>query len=876
MSVALPFPFHIDPSCPVMTNSCNLPGSRNVSIGAALLLGVLMFPVQAQNSLTQGQFAVNDAGAATYSIPISVAPGVGGLSPKLSLQYSSQAPNGVFGVGWTLSGVSSITRCAKTPAEDGDRVGVQNNAADLFCLDGQKLRVVNGKLNGADGAQYRTAVDTYGRITSLGNVAGGPQYFTLETKTGEIYTFGGNSESRLEHPSKGVIRTWMVSEIKDRFSNRIGFVYTKNVALGEQLLSRVDYSNGRVQLAYEPRPANDQILKYDDGVQFGSTNSRVGTITVAHSPAAGGSTTLATFKSYQLQYTQSQASQRSMIRSIQECVPSGNCLPATTLAYGDGAPGAFRDAGAAPVISTPNGLRDLLGDGKQSIYNFRTNYYEDVALWDVDGDGRTDLLTKDLQNNDRSPPTREIIQYANGTQTSRVWDYQNHIRCFADINGDGKSESISFLARYVGGSNSGSTYYSVSESSGGSSISLGTDQPTSCRSIDMDGDGRSEVFVRMYSSATHIHLTHKQGGFSRVPYVPELGSGSVNFGDFNGDGKTDWLSGGFLLSARTAYISMGVGVGPIAGWATDTGGVSCTGDFNGDGRTDVLGSQGVLHISNGKVLTKFPYNSRAASICGDFNGDGLMDYVSGGRYWYNDLPIAVDRLISVDNGAGLVQEVSYKPITDNSIYTKGTGASYPQTDMQTPIIVVSQVKSSSGAGAVPQLWQTTTYRYAALRADLKRSGTQGFERVISTNVDTGISVATHYNQQFPLTGLRARVHKYLGSDAAPQTLENTTYAYKQLPLEALPSSQAAQVYLEKSTTAFYDLKTPGVLLRSVNENWAEVDKYGYPLLHTVQQLDGAGVQTSSSTTRNTYNHIVVGNWLLGQLTSTQTQQQNNR
>ncbi len=862
----------------------HLTRNRFVAVGATLLIGLCASSIQAQTSLTPGQFAVNDAGAATYSIPLTVAPGVGGFSPKLTLQYSSQAPNGVFGVGWTLSGVSSITRCAKTPAEDGERTGVKNNATDLFCLDGQKLRAVSG-VYGAPGTHYRTAIDMYGRITSQGNVAGGPQFFTLETKTGEIYTFGGAASpgSWLEHPSKGVVRNWMVSEIKDRFNNRISFSYNKNISLGEQLLTQVDYSNGQVKLGYEARPTNDQILKYDDSVQFGSSNSRVSTITVAHLPVVGGTPTASNFKTYLLTYNQSQASQRSILRSLKECRPDGVCLPAVNFTYRDGTPGVFVQGLTNPFQSGGRyGIRDVEGNGKQSVYDFASNswvseprYSNPQLLWDLDGDAKTDILYYAEYCYGEECSVEKVIRYGNGTSTRKPLSGPLPvIGCLADLDGNGTTEEIVVYTRFEGGSNSGRDYYYVKNPFGGTDYKAGFGQTLgACKSIDFNGDGRDELF---FDSSTVLSFVNGVWNRLNIASVSQLAGLQ---GDFNGDGKTDGVGRAFLLSGLKTYLSTGGSAAPVEMWTTSTGGLGCLGDFNGDGRTDALIKGNKLDLSNGRLKTTVSQNAvpldKGVMACGDFNGDGLMDVAVNGRYWLNTLPMDADRLIEVDNGAGFAQQVEYKSITDATVYTKGSGASYPQIDMQTPIIVVRQIKSSSGVGSVPQLWQTTTYRYAALRADLKRSGTQGFERVISTNVDTGISLATHYNQQFPLTGLRARVHKYLGSDAAPQTLENTTYVYKQLPLETLPSTQAAQVYLEKSVTSFYDLKAPGTLLRSVNENW-DVDKYGYPLLYTVQHLDGSGVQTSSSTTRNTYNHIVVGNWLLGQLTSIQTQQQNNR
>ena len=116
-----------------------------------------------------GAFAVSDSGAATYSIPIQVPPGAAGMQPNVALNYNSQGGNGLLGLGWSLSGLSVITRCAQTEAQDGSKTGINYDQAatnDRYCLDGQRLVPVGTPTAVTDGnvqalrIEYRTELES--------------------------------------------------------------------------------------------------------------------------------------------------------------------------------------------------------------------------------------------------------------------------------------------------------------------------------------------------------------------------------------------------------------------------------------------------------------------------------------------------------------------------------------------------------------------------------------------------------------------------------------------------------------------------------------------------------------------------------------------
>lgn len=157
------------------------------------LFGLCVFSVAAQDVVAPVavDFRVDENGAATFAVPIHLPTGRGDMRPQVGLGYSSHNSNdGPLGVGWSLQASSAITRCRKTPFDDGEVSTVTLTSSDRFCLDGQRLHLVSGTY-GAAGSLYRLNGQPGTVITAHGgSVANGPDYFKRVTKAKEVTYFG--------------------------------------------------------------------------------------------------------------------------------------------------------------------------------------------------------------------------------------------------------------------------------------------------------------------------------------------------------------------------------------------------------------------------------------------------------------------------------------------------------------------------------------------------------------------------------------------------------------------------------------------------------------------------------------------------------------
>ncbi|WP_429924102.1 eCIS core domain-containing protein [Agrobacterium vitis] len=137
-----------------------------------------------------GSFDVTLSGSSTYSVPIKIAPGSAGTQPQLQLNYDSQTLAGPLGAGWSLSGLSVITRGPKDKFTDGVATGIKFDDQDALYLDGQRLVELHSPAICSTGSHcYRKANDDFTEIVRFGQDLDS-SYFRVRTKGGVTLIFG--------------------------------------------------------------------------------------------------------------------------------------------------------------------------------------------------------------------------------------------------------------------------------------------------------------------------------------------------------------------------------------------------------------------------------------------------------------------------------------------------------------------------------------------------------------------------------------------------------------------------------------------------------------------------------------------------------------
>ena len=128
-------------------------------------------------------------------------------------------------MGWSLTGLSEITRCFKTVAHDDSFENIKYNQSDRFCLDGQRLALVKGNGYGTDKSEYSVEIENYQRIVLFYSNSS-VYYFKAFTKNNFILTFGFTDDSKFGPVGATMNDKWLLNSIEDYSGNKIVYSYS--------------------------------------------------------------------------------------------------------------------------------------------------------------------------------------------------------------------------------------------------------------------------------------------------------------------------------------------------------------------------------------------------------------------------------------------------------------------------------------------------------------------------------------------------------------------------------------------------------------------------------------------------------------------------
>ncbi|WP_394132394.1 RHS repeat-associated core domain-containing protein [Shewanella maritima] len=364
-------------------------------------------------------------GQSATSLPVLVPPGRNNIRPQVGISYNSQSGNGLLGVGFSLAASSSIQRCKNTHVNDRNSLSVTFGDDDKLCLSGQRLMIVSGHY-GHSGAIYRTEIDNFSRVTQFGDLGSGNVSFSVETQNGTKSFYGTSQNARLS--PVGVYETleWKLSKTTDSGEkNSIDYVYDKSVH-GESLLRDIYYTgNGnsygdrKIRFNYESR--DDKRVSYLYGGKLVKTR-RLSSIETYLSNQK--------YSSYEFDYEYSQASNRSLLTNLQQCI-NGNCTSPIALNWLD-----------KRHFNNPEPIK-VSGE---AVFE-GVNWLNDFALYgDFDGNGSRDFLGYSVDAEQRLNGTNS---YESDDICYREWVIGELICQDADFNLDGITDKVRLVGGFI-------------------------------------------------------------------------------------------------------------------------------------------------------------------------------------------------------------------------------------------------------------------------------------------------------------------------------------------------------------------------------------------------------------------------------------------
>lgn len=572
---------------------------------------------------------VTSSGGRMYNVPIMITP-LAGFAPQISLQYNSQAGNGLAGYGWNIGGLSSITISNKNLYYNGKVAPANINDLDaVYSLDGLPL-----VLNDDTASEYLLET-AKGHIIVQQRLSGDfIRYFTALYPDGSkaIYGMTSNTSAKAVYP----ITLW-----EDKFGNQI--IYDYNCTNSDYRISTI-------------------LFKHNNN------NIDIGKLTFNYSSR----------KDYHTRYRAGQASyQSSILKSITSESDGKNlCTYQLDHEFKDGVNlltsiGCTNASGEQlrPLAFTYGNTNDYasssVNDFSKSDFLFLSTYFSsssDVKFFYHRGKYMPDSYNDGVMILPAFS-TYDIV----ATKTTGIWPFKKEHNLFGSRYA---AEQVVLVAPRL-------SYLSDVDNS----ITVGSGFQC-INAADIDGDGVDEIVKVNFngtstgSSTTNLMITvygyeSSTGAISQKKTFNVAVNGIVtdgdfvspicrcyHFGNFKGDGKTQLLTISYnedpFGNSRTSYASL---IDLSSGYEISESSFLSLGtkdelfciDLDGDGRTEIChATASGLNVYNLKgstfSLTKTAKGITSSTLSSndyyfvDINADGYVDIarkpVGTSPYWY--------------------------------------------------------------------------------------------------------------------------------------------------------------------------------------------------------------------------------------------------